>query len=123
MHINCRMSKKSRKYNKKTAKTRKQRGGFVLQPVLLQQEGGSWLSGLTDKVKGLFSIDQPAQQQEPTQQAAQQAAAQVTVPPSESIRLQPQPGWTNVPLNATPRKKKNNMSNWNIVGNNNIRPI
>ncbi len=121
MHIKYRMPNKSRKYSKKTAKTRKQRGGFMQK-----QEGGSWLSGLTDKVKGLFSIDQ--QQQEPvqqvaTQQVAQQAVAQVTVPPSESIRMQPQPGWTNVPLNATPRKKKNNFSNWNIVGNNNIRPI
>ncbi len=121
------MPKKSRKYSKKTAKTRKQIGGFMVAEALVQkQEGGSWLSGLTDKVKGLFSIDQQQQehkQQVVTQQAAQQAAAQVTVPPSESIRLQPQPGWTNVPLNATPRKKKNNMSNWNIVGNNNIRPI
>ena len=110
------MPKKSRKHSIKTAKTRKQRGGFLLQA----QQGGSWFSGLTDKVKGLFSIDQQAQQQqqEPTQQQAQQAVARVTVPPSE-----PQPGWTNVPLNATPRKKKNNLNNWNVIGNNNLRPI
>jgi hypothetical protein len=114
------MPKKSRKYSKKTAKTRKQRGGFMVAPM---QEGGSWLSGLTDKVKGLFSIDQQLQepvQQVATQQAAHQATAQVTVPPSESIRLQPQPqlqpGWTNVPLNATPRKRKNNLNNWSNLG-------
>ncbi len=127
MHINNRMLKKSRKFSRKTAKTRKQRGGFLAQNE--KQQGGSWFSGLTNKVKGLFSIDQqPQQQQESVQHESQQTAAQavarVSVPPTEPIRVQP--GWANVPLNATPRKRKNSLNNWNIIGNNNLpngRPI
>lgn len=114
------MPSKSRKHSRKTIKTRKQRGGLAQQQT---QEGGSWLSGLTDKVKSLFSIDsrsQTAQQQEPTEQQAQQAVAKIHVPPPEHVK--PQPGWSNIPLATTPRKRKNSLNNWNIIGQNNLLP-
>lgn len=96
--------KKSRKYNKKTIKTRKQRGGFAnsMQAQAQQQEGGSWFSGITEKVKGLFSIDHQ-QHEEPT--VVQQAIEKVKVP---------QPEVTNMQLNKMLHKNTNLQNNRSI---------